>query len=689
MSDASEIDANDVTLGRNYFIPQTIFMRRDGQIILPTGSILNALNATIEFNGSFLDLTVNQNIVQGITLSNPNSVADLVSRSVILSSSLSNLVLGAQLTILSSSSGTIGATVAGTNDYLIGTTSCSIDGNNRCGILSSNTSTITTTSSSTIISSTGSSITSAPNCGIIASNTNNTIGSGGDGSFIIGSQFNNITDRWSGIIASRACSILKNTINTFPGDSLLIGGSANCTITKYNTQCAILCSNGSTITGSDFVGQTNGRFFNSGIFSCNSSLLRRLVDDNTQCSACLMIGCTGGNITYNGGVIVPLACFQTGCTNSTITDSSAVSIQGGSSCTVTGANRVLMGGLSNTVTSGITNLVYGESITATSRTHAYCFGNGANPTADNQMAIATDILQVGTKNITNTGYTNTTRGITRPSRDTSIDTTLAVTDNTINITTTTARIITVPTAASMGANFVTGITKEWLISGVQTSTPSRLLLSGGDTFKSLTNNNSYRLDFSGSILRLVLVNNSVSPYWTIAGAMSQGATLLTNTANNFGVTPPKSDAAQLPTSTSEANHKTLTTTSYVTFDSNSIQNTLDFLISGAGVTVQVPGYYNIIYSFFVRQTATVGVTFFMIRSDIANVTAGATVANSYTETAGYNLVEGTRYVQFTVPGIQISTAGTQLQLRLSQDSTQTIVSTASIVQCKIFITGTY
>lgn len=215
--------------------------------------------------------------------------------------------------------------------------------------------------------------------------------------------------------------------------------------------------------------------------------------------------------------------------------------------------------------------------------------------------------------------------------------------------------------------------------------------SGGDVFRNKTNFTMVQCKASGAPQLMCAVMNAgaISTYMPISTVLVNCELNMT-TANNVGTTPPLTDASQLPTSTSKANHQTLTTTSYVTFDSFKTDNIVVYTQpSPPLINLQVVGVYKITYYLtMINTTATPALysnSTYQIRCDVNNVTAGASVSNSYTEFASPNNVSGGQTISWACDPFYVSTPGTQVAFRVSQDNTNQCTNTGSLLQMKMEI----
>lgn len=503
---------------------------------------------------------------------------------------------------------------------------------------------------------------------IVASDTvgiSNTGGNSQMNSIISGTQDNIITVTGS----TNSNTILASRVATIQGD------------TGFNICNGIICSTSSTIKNS-----TGGNCQVNVILGSNQvnidNSVAGVINGNNAYAGCRFLTSNGSQNSFFGG-----------SNTVTVTSVSPLPTELGSlacaSCTFNGASgqirrSAFLACSSGTITGPVNNaLLIGIGSSCTGFNGVFAMSAAA--TASNQAIFGVRIDQTGTtNNFTTQGYAYADRGFvdTRGSQTTNY--TLTVSDGHLRIATTTSRLITIPTAAAMGANYPLNTVKSWVISAPETSTPSRLLLSGSDVFNQITGLQSVYLPKTGSPLTLTL-QNSASPFWSLGPVIEQTAVFSTATANNFGTAPPAANASLLTTSANAAAHQALGAASYVTLNVTDIQNPQVFTSapSNLGWVTTALGYSDIVITFtLAHTTATVGAPF-LIRCDILNGVSSTSLGSSYFEFAGTNDVSGSGTYQYTVPNVRCP-VGT-FRLRISQDSTYGVTTAASLTSARVEI----
>lgn len=683
------------TLGQRLIQVPIPIVWRNGLVSFPPNSVIDGRLSTLLLNGQFLDQLSGENIVQGQSLTNPNTVSSGTTRSLVVSSSSSSLNEVTQSSILSGTSDSITKTSTGnlTNAQISAGSTNSITNNgtgNMASIL------ITGGNQNTITAS--------------GSGPKNSLG-------IICSQLSSMTTvaglAKDVIIGCQNCSVVNNSTTITPQECVVIGsldssqtcnstggffvensimGCDNCQITAANdTQ-----SNGCLAAQDSSITSTVGKLFQNLIAASNVCTVS---NTNTNAASSIidtaLLGSTSCNVASSGtsssiGRVGTLGCQTTNINQTgtqTLVNCAAIASIGGT-ISQSGASQVggaaLVASQNSTISNSTYSLGTGVSTNITGLTNV--LAHSATATQSNQFACGTRFDMIGTGNpITNgSGYVYAGYGLPQPMRNTAIDTTLAVTDSGIFITATTAVTITLPTAASMAANFPTGSWRGFYIQQAPTATPGRLLLSGADTFKNKTGWTELQLPSTNTSTHVAIVNAAGTPLWSFRDAIQLITRYAMTVANNFGTTPPLANASLLPTSTSEANHKTLTTTTYTTFDTTTVNaNPTTFTKSGAVITLVHPGVYFINYEGDIFFSSN-GAGSYILRTDINNITAGATVSNSYQASGGANSVGGIKHFSLACDPLVI-TAPTQIALRVSQDSANNFITQGSITSLRLNI----
>jgi hypothetical protein len=530
--------------------------------------------------------------------------------------------------------------------------------------------------------------------------TSNGTGNGIDASSIMSSDTCQLTQGDATIsknnsIISSNLSIINTSgaSSTATGNLIAAGASSNITTTaggETHSQNYIIggLTNNVTNSGASPISQ-------SGLLGSRTSTITQSGTGASGIRQGNIIGCSGCTVSMTGSQPISDSCII-GSANSSITQNAAFPINQSiilasnngtiNSTANTGQSVVLASSNNGLITGGNRNLGMGSTPTIAGFNDVFALSATATASSQAIFGARVDITGTGNNLTIGAGYGYPALSIVRPMANVAIDTTILTTHDALHITSTGAITITFPTAASLSSTYPSGSTRTWYVTQSTTSTPAKIALSGADTFKNKTGWTQLQLPRENSAIEVAWTNAAGTPGWTIRNKLRLGATADMTTANNFGTSPPKSDAAQLPTSTSAANHQTLTTTAYVTANTLVSDNPQTFTQSGAVITLPHTGYYRFRYMYNVQQTATVGATYYIIRSDVNNITAGATIGNSYAESGGWNVVSGTRYVEVLSDPVFLNVS-TQVALRLSQDSTQTIVSTASLIFARLEITA--
>jgi hypothetical protein len=346
-----------------------------------------------------------------------------------------------------------------------------------------------------------------------------------------------------------------------------------------------------------------------------------------------------------------------------------------SNCTVMSAsNAVISGAASGCLLGGTSPSVPGFS---------NCFAWSAAATSSNQAIFGTELRVTGAAKhlIVDSGFIRPGYGIADAVRTSATSTTLALTDRTIISSGT----VTLPLAATIGASFpLNTIIVFTVIRGnqtvvVQTTAPNTFRGAGG--WNNITTNRS--------ITGIALVNVA-TPYWSPLEPVEIYNTYYTPVNNNFGLTPPASDANQLPTSTSQATHEAIVTNNaLVSFQASSnlltIRTLLSSLPSTPGIVISNGMIVRVTYQFAIRTSTGAGN--YLIRSDLRVTNPGTTPHTlSYAEHGGANTINGTQIVTVTTEP-RLYGASEIVSLRLSQDSANLINASAIITRCAIIIEG--
>lgn len=261
--------------------------------------------------------------------------------------------------------------------------------------------------------------------------------------------------------------------------------------------------------------------------------------------------------------------------------------------------------------------------------------------------------------------------------------TLSILDSYVEFTG--AGTLTLPDTAVITANMAPDVTQRFLV-GSQFGSIVLVNTSGTDTFRKKAGWTQHQLPAIGTTNEIMLINASAGPYWTLPNNVFYNLFADMSTANNFGVTPPQSDANQLPTSTSEANHKTLGAASYITFDVTP-NNSAFCYPSGPGnsFSITVPGAYTFRVEISVSSGAA-GAGDFLLRFDIYDETNAVSLPDLYTTLEGRNQTGSGRSTNLSNSGYGV-TGTTVFRARMSQDSVNVISTDADVTKVHVIVEG--
>lgn len=462
------------------------------------------------------------------------------------------------------------------------------------------------------------------------------------------------------VIASNNCTITRTAVSgTTSVSNASIISSVNSLIEGNTTHpsptrgLAIVASEQATIDSAQYslVSSSLG----SGIVSTPS-------DHNTTTLRFNNVaGSEGSIIEKTTTVAVSEKNLICSSANSTISDSvrttllacNTVDVWDCDNCTFIGANGLAAPAVSNSVV----------------------IGSPLIPIQSDMVTIASDVTVTGDFSV-QSGYVHTERGLVQNYRELpNVLSALLATDYHVRMPVA-GGDYTLPTAAAMGANFPLGTTREFYITSPSTATPTTIVTSGSDTFSQKPFWTRHTMDPSGGRLKLNLVN-SLTPHWSIPDSINYFGYARGNTLNNFGISPPQVDASILPTSTSEPNHRTLTTTSYYYFDLLEVNSSLWVTAPSGSILARIPGIYKFTYQLTIFTDPT-GTGTYLIRSDmIGGLTGLDSVPGTYQETGGANNKQGATHVTVTSAPVYFE-SGTPYTVRISQDSILGIHSTANI-----------
>ena len=513
-----------------------------------------------------------------------------------------------------------------------------------------------------------------------------------------GSYINGLGANNSAIIASRLSGMPNTGTNSTLVETNLIGTSYQCFITRNPANFPLYRNtllSSSTCTITNAIRETTNSLLSSsrectidgGNYNSIISSYLCTVKTNTGATAPPLYSsilsssnCTIGTVNSYGittAVIASDNCVvNQGTYNAVIASNNAVF--GGS---VNHNRCVALCSTGATFTNPSANVLLGGSTAISSNGYSNCIAWGASPTASNQavFGVNTRIAGSGNNLAVEGGYVRASSGFVDNVRSASAPTTLAFGDSTIILNS--GSTLTLPLAATFGANYPLDTVVKFKVVRAAAGSNNTISTTGIDRFNDTANWASLIDTMNGRhpYLEILLINTTIKPHWRFAHPIKVGATFHSfSIDNNFGVAPPKSDANQLPTSTTQATHEALGATSYVYLwqTAEQTQGVLSLSLTGTyGVQINVPAAYRITYRFDVRTVS--GGSRYLIRSDVRQNSTGLTILGSYAETAGLNVQDGTRHVEVTLP-TAFYDVGEILTIRLSQDATSTISATANI-----------
>jgi hypothetical protein len=306
--------------------------------------------------------------------------------------------------------------------------------------------------------------------------------------------------------------------------------------------------------------------------------------------------------------------------------------------------------------------------------------------ANNTLGIEGDVVIQGTNNdlTVENGYVLSNKGFVGPySTHSSALNPLSTTNSFVN--TTNGSNIFLSPAATTASNYPLNTSRLFHITSdpnLAGTAQTNIIINGGGTFNGKPGFTRHTLPQAGGSA-LIAINGGVTPSWSIFGNSLYSARSVMTSANNFGLTPPQSDANQLPTSTSRINHRSLTTTSYVTFDTfNATINGNPSVFSSAspGITINAVGTYKFEYDIYIVGGGA-GTNNYTIRADLYDSTSSQNMDESFSSCSGINSSAGENSLFKATNFFAIKTVPTTIQLRISQSNTDPISSSASISRC--------
>lgn len=714
---------------RAWTIPTPLSINRDGRVNFPLGTIVDMRLATLLTSDSTIVMGANDNFYLGTNmLILPNSI-DGTSYRNFGAGNQDSTFTGAKLSYITGSTtctlnGGTNVETTSSNGF-IGSSGCTItnsDASNAMtnnGIINSDGCTLTKDGTgnyrrNTIVA--GDSACFIRNSDSVACNGNVILGSASSsiarevaatsGSFtrnnaIIAATSSTIVDQtdlqadYSTIVAASGSTFAKGTNRSAIIGCETVTGSRtrNCLIAGSQTSSLESTSTGVWIRG-NMIGCVNCNSDLSGTSSmsafmaeCNSCAINNSATNGTIQSTSMM-GCNSCTMSPS---MTSASFFQNNtmlaCQSCNVTPGNASSIQSGG---LVSANATLGGGNARVAyiasnlanVSGSSNVIVGgDSPNVTSFSNVLAFG--ATATQSNQAIFGTRVdINGGPLAVTN-GNVQSTQGYSGGVRSISTSSTLLATDNHVWINNTGTPItLTIPSAAAMSASFALNTTKRFVISCQDYfSICNMTCVSNLGTYGLL----NYTFLRAFETVGLLFINDG-SPRYVLERPYERESVCLAP-LNSFGVAPPKSDAAQLPTSTSEATHLALTTTSYVTFTSVGVNYNPNSAILNAGfLQLTLRGEYKIDYE--IQITTTSGGGSWLIRSDVTRTDTGATRPQSFQANMGLN-TNGTRSIRGTTSWFwNDPTIVAPVTVRLSQDSgslfnaSAVITSVTARVQCR-------
>ncbi len=708
---SEEIRTNETLTGRIFKVPQTLTLTSEGRLQVPPGTSFDFSRADFMSLPGTLRTEIRDDVIAQVSGNYLDGNLVHQNTSSTATDAVSSLVLGSDTCNITGNVGLNDATYDGvltsTDSYINGSVGNSlisssnlcyisnaaaplsstleIASSDSCSIINGGTAswpatvsirdsalcTITSsgtrqTGRSSIIGSTNSSMDSVAHCMIAASDQT-----------VISSTSNIIAD--SGVFGCQLCNITGRT-----NQSVIIGSGTNCSIINVpsavatNNQC-IIGSSSSTITRNGAGG--TGQSLISACRACSltagvSGLGRCLITACEDCSLNTVLG-----ITLRSAIQASNLSTIDSTTNSVIIASNGASMTGPST-----ANSLLVAAGASIITNPSTNVLLGGQTVSSSNGFSNCFCWSASPTASNQAVFGVNTRVTGSGNdlLIEGGYVNPARGVVTPVRSSSVTTTLSIGDQTLLLSGTAN--LTLPLASTFGANYPLDTIISFKVLRTASGSVGTISTTAPDLINNLTGFTSYA-NPSQRTVNFSLVNTTTSPHWRIDSPIPALGIVHSTIDNTFGGTA-KSDANQLPTSTSQLTHQALGSTSYYYFDGFSYGNTLSPFYTIAnpptvttGLVVNITGAYRIKYGFIIKTVSGGGN--YLIRSDI--LAGGLNVDGSYGEHGGTNTVPGTQtvIVESFVVGLP---AGSTVTLRISQDSANLINATADIQKAWLEVT---
>lgn len=655
---SEEIVINETLSGRLYNPPAYLVLSREGRLRVPEGSVFDFTAATdVKLPGIVLT-TIQNNILAQIppafTLTGnlihqgESNTATNSTSGAVLASNTSNITGGVAPNdaFYCNVQGSTGSNVLGNCDrcFIAGCENCTVNNyHNAAGLLWSTNSTITGTAS----------FAAAKTKGIIGGST---------------CSMSGLVDR-CGILFTNGSQI-NGTSTGLVSYSCIAGGLNNL----------ISSSAASSVNYSFIGGGSTNTITTTGIGSGSNGIIASLSNTLTGGTSIFTAGCQACSTT-NGVSIVVIGCIN--CSASDGNQSGVYSASGSSM--INSIRSVIMTGTNHSVDTCTSCFVGGPAVSMTGRNNCFCWGGAA--TANNQAVLGVNTRVTGSGNNVSVeaGYLRSTRGVVSPYRSSGVSTTLALDDTVLNLTSGT---ITLPLASTFGANYPLDTVINFRLMG---SAGNVIVTTAPDVFNLVTGWTQHAMSFTPGAVDISLVNRTTTPYWRFNNPVPVHAQFQQNTPNFFGLLPPKSDANQLPTSTSEANHYTLSTTAFYTWDGFYYGNSnfqSQFLGNGTLncmtplTSIQLPEAE----AEFTVESVSGGGNF-RLRADLCSTATLGSLPGSYVEIEGRNDQFNARTIILKGYLGQVVPPNVGLALRISQDSTLTINASASIQRAKLRIKG--
>lgn len=470
------------------------------------------------------------------------------------------------------------------------------------------------------------------------------------------------------------------TPSDFTGRWFCLGGSnVSCIGTAPGYNSGVLAADGITVTSSFPFGVFNPRMVQTLVAASGNCSIDMGPDEgvNKRVTASGMLGCevVDWTTTLANREIRNVGCV--GTHNTTIEGGIHSGTIGITGATMAGSQESVIAASSGAnMSASFQCFAGGVTPSCAGRTNCFVWGNGA-PTADNQF-----VLGAGVNLILQGGTVSATGGFLKNQ----------ITQNGGGITITTAytyyelengATLTLPLASTFGLNYPLNSAPTFFIDSEPSALPITINTTAPDALNNKTGWTSHTLRPTGDRIQITL-RNSATPHWHVMTPIEYRSYASTNVADNFGLTPPQSDANQLPIAASRAAHEALGAASYWTFDNLTTNGTV-LSLATPGVQTNFTAGHEIRYQYSI--TGGAGAGNYLIRTDVINTTTGVPVPGSYAEQGGDNSTAGSMHVTVICEGVGESGVN-NYQLRMSQDTTLSITANASITRASISFAST-